>query len=51
MKASVASQSKRRGENFTERHSSGLRNQNGEYLTDLCESKIPETQVILAIVN
>ena len=49
MNASVASQSKRRGENCAEMNSIGLRNQNGEHLLNLCESNILETQVIVPI--
>ena len=41
--ASVANQSKRQVENYIERYSRGLRNQNGEYIVNLCESNVPET--------
>ena len=43
MNASVASQSKRREENCTERYLRESRNQNGEYLVNLYESDILET--------
>ena len=33
---------KRREENFTERYSRGLRNQNGEHIINLCEINILE---------
>ena len=39
---SVASQCKRRKENYTERYSRGLMNQNGEHLMNLCELNILE---------
>ena len=41
--ASVANQSKRQVENYIERYSRGLRNQNGEYIVNLCESNVPGT--------
>ena len=43
---SVASQSRRQGEKCVVRYSRGLRNQNGQQPVNLCESNIPETQVM-----
>ena len=46
MNESVASQSKRREENYRGgKYLRGLRNQNGEHFVNLCESNILETQV------
>ena len=41
--ASVANQSKGQAKIFIERYLRGLRNQNGEYIVNLCESNVPET--------
>ena len=42
---------KRREENGTRRYSRELRSQNGNYLLNLCESNILETQVVFLIVS
>ena len=49
MNASVAGQSKRRGENCTGKYSRGLRNQNGQHLVNLRKLNIFEKQVIFPI--
>ena len=49
MNVGVTNQSKRLEENFTRRCLRRLRNKNGEYHVNLCESNIFEAQAIFPI--